>query len=186
MAVPKPPHPAFQLVAVFSRHDAAIDWVRMKVVGEWGKIVLASPKFDHSETHYYEDEMGADLRKQFLMVASDSKSGFYDPARLAQSKLESNRWEMELASAANYGESRPVNIDPGYLTLSKLVLASAKDRAHRIYLDHGIYAEECLYFLGGWKSRPWTYPDYQRSDFHGFFDEARDYLKKAIQTKAVH
>ncbi len=74
-----------------------------------------------------------------------------------------------------------MNIDPGYLTLSKLVLASAKDRSHRLYVADGIYAEECLYYLERrWQARPWTYPDYQRDDFQAFFVEVRELLKRLL------
>jgi len=34
-----------------------------------------------------------------------------------------------------------VNIDPGYISLGKLVLASTKDHAHRLYLGEGVYGE---------------------------------------------
>lgn len=177
MAIPKPPAPTLQLVAIFSRYPAAMDWAAEQVEANWGKIALASERFDHSETGYYEAEMGPGLEKQFLVIEQK-----YDPASLADSKLQSNAWEAEYASLpgehSNNSAPRPVNIDPGYLTLTKLVLASAKDRAHRIYMRDGIYAEECLYYLKGWQSRPWTYPDYQRSEFQAFFEKARDYLKR--------
>ena len=121
-------------------------------------------------------QMGTGLLKQFCRAA-----GLYDPARLAQAKLLSNAWEQELAGSGEYAEPRPLNIDPGYVTLTKLVLASCKDRAHRIYLTDGIYAEECLYYLDrGWRSRPWTYPDYQRADFQAFFVQARRALKRLL------
>jgi hypothetical protein len=176
MATPKPPYPALLLVAIFSRYENVLDWVKEKVATEWGSVALASPRFDHSETSYYAAEMGPGLVKQFLIV-----EGLYDPARLSQTKLQSNAWEEEIARSGEYAESRPLNIDPGYVTLSKLVLASAKDRAHRIYLADGIYAEECLYYLDRrWQSRPWTYPDYQRDDFQAFFVEARELLKRLI------
>lgn len=119
--------------------------------------------------------MGAGLKKQFLVF-----DGLIDPQQLPKRKLESNRLEEELASSGNFAELRPVNIDPGYLTLTKLVLASAKDRAHRLYMADGIYAEECLYFLdGSWQTRPWTYPDYRRPDFQAFFVEARELLRQS-------
>ena len=173
MARPKAPPPTLQIVAIFSRHECALDWVSQRIAQQWGSLALASPRFDHSETNYYAAEMGSDLIKQFLVI-----EGYYDPARLPQSKLMSNAWEDELAGAGQYSETRPLNIDPGYVTLTKLVLASCKDRAHRIYLDQGVYAEECLYYLDhGWQSRPWTYPDYQRSDFQAFFERARSLLK---------
>ena len=173
MAQPKPPPPTLQLVAIFSRHNSALDWAIARIEQQWGKIALLSPRFDHSETTYYAADMGSGLMKQFLVI-----EGMYDPASLPESKLQSNAWEDELSRSGQYAEARPLNIDPGYVTLSKLVLASCKDRAHRIYLANGIYAEECLYYLGaGWQSRPWTYPDYQRPDFQAFFEEARAALK---------
>lgn len=187
MAVPKLPPPTLQLVAVFSRHEPAIEWGIRQIAEHWGKLLLESDRFDHSETSYYQGEMGPGLQKQFVIVEANGESscetsrGFYDPAALAQSKLQSNAWEIELKENSNYPDPRPVNIDPGYLTLTKLVLASAKDRAHRIYLRDGIYAEECLYYLDQrWQSRPWTYPDYRREDFQEFFVEARELLKQRI------
>lgn len=173
MAQPKPPPATLQLVAIFSRHASALDWARDRISQQWGAIALTSPRFDHSETTYYAADMGSGLMKQFLVV-----DGLYDPARLPHSKLQSNAWEEQLSRSGEYAEARPLNIDPGYVTLTKLVLASCKDRAHRIYLSDGIYAEECLYYLGAaWQSRPWTYPDYQRPDFQAFFEEAREALK---------
>jgi hypothetical protein len=75
-------------------------------------------------------------------------------------------------------DERPLNLDPGYITLAKLVLASTKDHAHRIYLSQGIYAEITLnYRAGSWQPLPWTYPDYRRSDFQEFFTNCREYLK---------
>jgi hypothetical protein len=93
--------------------------------------------------------------------------------------LETNQWEAEYAAASSHNEPRPLNLDPGYITLAKLVLASTKDHWHRLYLGRGIYAELTLHFRGGaWRSSDWTYPDYQRADFHQFFMRCRDYLKQ--------
>jgi Domain of unknown function (DUF4416) len=175
LAKPQPPPPSLLLAAVFSRHDAALEWTEERLTGAWGRVQLRSPRFDHSETRYYEAEMGARLRKQFLVF-----EGLFDPQQLSKRKLESNQLEEDLAGAGNFVELRPVNIDPGYLTLTKLVLASAKDRAHRLYMAEGIYAEECLYYLDGcWQTRPWTYADYKRADFQAFFIEARELLKRS-------
>lgn len=181
MAIPNPPPPALMLVAVFSRHDAALEWAEVKLVERWGRVGLRSKRFDHCETNYYEAEMGAGLKKQFFIF-----EGGFDPQRLPGCKLQSNALEAELAESRTYSELRPVNIDPGYLTLTKLVLASAKDRAHRLYMADGIYAEECLYYLDHrWQARPWTYPDYQRADFQAFFTEAREFLKRSILERSM-
>ena len=181
MAQPKSAPLSLQIVAIFSRHTEALNWARDQISTQWGQIALVSPTFDQSETTYYEAEMGSGLVKQFLLMKE-----LYDPELLAKSKLISNVWEEELAQQHAYEETRPLNIDPGYITLTKLVLASAKDRAHRMYMADGIYAEECLYYLDHrWQPRPWTYPDYRRPDFHEFFIEARAMLKRQIQTNAT-
>ena len=66
-----------------------------------------------------------------------------------------------------------MNLDPGYITPAKLVLASTKDHAHRLYLADGIYAEVTLAFRGKqWQPLEWTYPDYRRADFQEFFTAA--------------
>ncbi len=170
------PSGCLQLVAVFSRHGAAIDWSRDRLAECWGSICLASERFDHSETRYYEATMGPGLWKQFFIT-----DRLFDPGHLMECKLQSNDWEQELRQMANFPEERPVNIDPGYLTLTKLVLASAKDRAHRIYLGDGIFAESCLHYMDGcWQAWPWTYSDYQRQDFQRFFSQARELLKQKI------
>lgn len=176
MAQPRPYPPCFLLAAIFSRHETALDWALQQLSAAWGEMALLSHRFDHSETRYYEAEMGENLLKQFVVFDSP-----FDPQQLPSKKLFSNALELELAQQQRFSEARPVNIDPGYLTLTKLVLASAKDRAHRLYMADGIYAEECLYFLEQrWQSRPWTYPDYQRADFQAFFVEARNLLKSRI------
>ena len=73
-------------------------------------------------------------------------------------------------------------IDPGYVTEAKLILASTKDRDHRIYLDRGVFAENTLFYhAGAWKKRPWTYPDYQRADYHQFLTRCRDYYRQRLR-----
>ncbi len=64
---------------------------------------------------------------------------------------------------------RPVNIDPGYLTASALVMATAKDFAHRIPLAGGIYAHlEFLFTRTGVRTLDWTYPDLRREPAQGY------------------
>ena len=61
-------------------------------------------------------------------------------------KLFTNKVEQAFAVRTAVGEARRVNLDVGYICLAKLVLASTKDHAHRIYLSDGIYAEITLRF----------------------------------------
>src|SRR5207253_6943857 len=129
------------------------------------------------ETDYYEPSMGAGLQKCFWAFER-----LIDPGDLAACKLRSNRWESEYTRMGGHAEPRPLNLDPGYLTPAKLVLASTKDHAHRIYLSRGIYAEVTLFYKDRrWQHRDWTFADYRRADYQQFFAECRDYLRRGEQ-----
>jgi hypothetical protein len=169
----RPAQHVLLIIAAFSRYDAALDWTQAKLSQFYGPIARCSPRFDFSETGYYEKSMGTGLKKCFFAFEQ-----FVDPGLLPDFKHRSNRWENEYAASANHAEPRPLNLDPGYITEAKLVLASTKDHAHRIYLRDGIYAEITLHFQhGAWQKSAWTYPDYQRADFQAFFTECREYVK---------
>ena len=162
------------LLAAFSRHDAALDWARQRAVEAWGPVELESLAFSFADTQYYDATMGPGLKKVFFTFQRP-----FDPAELVEIKLETNRWEEQYAAMAGHAEPRPLNLDPGYLTLAKLVLASTKDFAHRIYLSRGIYAEITLqYKHRHWRNHEYTFPDYRREDYHAFFTECREAMRR--------
>jgi hypothetical protein len=166
--------PVLRLLAAFSRYPEAFDWAKHTAEAAWGSVVLESDRFDHRETNYYDATMGTGLKKCFFAFET-----LADPADLALWKLSSNQWERDHQQFGRHSEPRPLNLDPGYLTDAKLVLATTKDRDHRIYLRAGIFAEVTLHFhRGKWEARPWTYPDYQRADYHEFFLRCREYLRQ--------
>ena len=167
------PRPVLLLVAASSRYDAALDWARERSAGELGPLAATSPAFDFTETDYYAAEMGVELKKQFWV-----HEALIDPGRLPTIKRLTNAWEAEYVAAGGHPEPRPLNLDPGYLTLAKLVLASTKDHAHRVYMGEGIFAEVTLnYRSRQWQPLPWTYPDYRRADFQEFFTRCRELLR---------
>jgi hypothetical protein len=166
------PELALLILAASSRHDAALEWSRQRAAGNFGPIACASPAFDFTETDYYTAAMGPNLKKQFF--AFDQP---IDPGRLAAIKRQTNQWEEEYAALGQHPEPRSLNLDPGYITPAKLVLASTKDHAHRIYLVEGIYAEVTLSYRNGrWQPHEWTYPDYRRDDYQRFFTQCRRHL----------
>ena len=168
------PLPVLRIVAVFSRHPAAFAWARERAEAAWGPIACESEPYAFQETSYYDRTMGSGLTKAFWAFEP-----LVDPGELAAAKLATNAWEQEYASLGRHEEERPLNLDPGYLTAAKLVLASTKDHAHRIYLSGGIFAEVTLYYKnGGWRDRDWTFPDYRRADYQAFFDRCRAWLKQ--------
>lgn len=180
MGVPRSHPPAVLILAAFSRYPAALDWARRRTVEAWGPIAWESPNFDFQQTGYYRDTMGPDLRKVFYALQRP-----FDPADLAGVKLQTNRWEDEYRASASASEPRPLNLDPGYLTLSKFVLASTKEHSHRVYLREGIFAEVTLYFSARrWHPHEWTYADYRRDDIQQFLSACRDGLHDRVRQEA--
>lgn len=170
------PTPVLLLIAASSRYPEALKWGLALSEREFGQAQAVSDAFEFTETAYYTATMGADLRKQFWAI------GMIDPGELAAVKRRTNVWESEYAALGKHLESRPLNLDPGYLTAAKLVLASTKDHAHRIYLSGGIYAEVTLNFRGGqWQELSWTYPDFRRSDYQDFFTTCRGLLMRQLK-----
>lgn len=157
------------ILGVLSRHVEAFDMAQLAVSKRWGEPEIVSKTWDFHWSDYYAPQMGAGLKRRFLAFPPRM-----DPAELAEVKLWTNRLEQELADKIESDCARPVNLDPGYLNDSKLVLASAKDHAHRVYLSRGIFAEITLSYQGGrWRAMPWTYPDFGSGAYDAFFDQAR-------------
>jgi hypothetical protein len=133
-----------------------------------GLVDLRSETLPFDTTHYYDQEMGSPLKRIFFGF-----EGLIRPDAIAGIKAETNKVEATL-SAQFDRVSRAVNLDPGYLEQSKIVLASTKNFYHRIYLAEGIYGEVTLHYEGGrWLSFPWTFPDYKSGRYDTFFIELR-------------
>ena len=77
---------------------------------------------------------------------------------------------------------RPVNLDPGIIEPSKLVLATTKNYSHRIYIGRKTYAEVTLiYDKGRWQPLDHTYPDYRQQCYFDFFDNVRTRLLEQLK-----
>jgi hypothetical protein len=140
---------------------------------EFGETDLHSPVFDFDVfTDYYEPEMGSGLRKFFIAFKN-----LQDPGLLPAYKIKSNRLEKQF----RFSGKRQVNLDPGYVTEAKVVLATTKDYSHRIYLDQGIFADLHLFFdKGSFRAQPWTYPDYKQDLSIHFFNRLRECLRSQL------
>lgn len=174
------PAPVLLVVAAFSRHEEALRWTEEKLTAHFGPIDRRSPDFDFHQTRYYESSMGLGLRKRFLVFRD-----LIAPDRLAGIKVLTNQLEQELEQAARFQEPRPLNLDPGILSLGKFMLATTKDQAHRVYLRDGIFAEVTLRFQNHvYRPNPWTYADYREPALLDFLNEARDYYRQRLQEEA--
>jgi hypothetical protein len=143
--------------------------IESRLATVFGPVDRLSEPMAFGFTDYYQDEMGPAVWRRFVAFA-----GLVRPDGLAAMKRSSNRLEEELAAARDTPFARPVNLDPGYLELAKVVLASTKNFYHRVYLADGIWGEVTLYWKGrGWTTLPWTFPDYRTPAYQAFFTELR-------------
>jgi hypothetical protein len=169
MGSPSSPEPALFFAAIFSGDYSLIIQSREQLEQSYGQVLHSTGVFDFDHTDYYEDEMGRDLKKEIFLF-----SDIVDPGSIPDIKLDTNRIEKELSR----GSQRDVNIDPGYITLTKVILATTKNYSHRMYIGSGIYCEITLSWeKGTFRPNPWTYPDYKDKDIIGFFNTCRNSLK---------
>lgn len=169
------PDKAKLVMALMAGGTEWMDRAKMALREAYGEIDAQSEVYPFDFTDYYQEEMGKELQKQFISFAP-----LISMELLPQIKLFTNRLEEELGRREGDRLRRRVNIDPGYLTGAKLVLASTKDYAHRLYLGRGIFAEVTLLYRGGkFEHLDWTYPDYRTELAKGFFRRVREiYLRQ--------
>jgi len=164
----KKPLPVKLIMGMISLNAELFDQLTQILVEKFGPVDLKSNVFNFDKTDYYEEEIGKNLKRQFLSFCE-----LIEAKELVEIKLFTNSLE-EKFSLSSDEPSRLVNLDPGYLDCTKLVLASTKDSPNRIYLREMIYAEIILYFSQGtFKFRPWTFPDYKTREYIETFNQIR-------------
>lgn len=169
-------HPPVKLIIGFIfKEENIIDKAKSLLEERFGKIDFISQTLPFRHTDYYENEFGKNLFRKFI-----SFKKLIQPSILPKIKIITNRIEKKLSSHTR----RQINIDPGYLGLAKLVLATTKDYKHRIYLNQGIYAEITLFYQDKtFKSWEWTYPDYKTPEYIAIFNRIRDIYAEQIKNK---
>jgi hypothetical protein len=131
--------------------------------------------YDFSKfTSYYEMEMGENLKKCFVAFLD-----LIAPEDLPSIKVKTNTIEDEYI----IDNKRQVNIDPGYITQAKLVLATTKNYRHRVYIGQGIFGDVHMHYGNNrYQSQPWTYPDYLDVKNILFFNAVRKrYLEQLAE-----
>ncbi|MBE7445694.1 MAG: DUF4416 family protein [Planctomycetia bacterium] len=175
------PKPVNLIIGVLTSIPSLLSQIDKKLEGYFGHIDLRSDILSFNFTDYYNEEMGRGILRQFY-----SFEDLIMPDEIAGIKVQTNHIEESVTSSKIYAVQRPVNIDPGYINESRLILTSTKDFSHRIYLRDGIYAEVTLkYRKGGYESFPWTFPDYKSSGYQNLFLRVREIYVKKLQKRSL-
>ena len=174
----KDPSAVKLIVGILAANEDVLGRAVGALRAEFGEIDLVSDVWPFKQTDYYRDETGENILRQFV-----SMKRLIEPGELAEIKHRTNRLEQELATGLRIGLPRPVNLDPGIMEPSKLVLATTKNYSHRIYIGNKIYAEVTLIFdKGRWCAFEYTYPDYRQQCYHDFFSKVRMRLVEQLRT----
>lgn len=135
MGTPKEPENSLLFIGtLYSKSDYYYESLKF-LKESFGEIIMEGPEIRWDYSDYYKKELGNEIFRRFIF--------FKDLIRqhsLPDIKLKTNDIEMKLS----INGKRNINLDPGYLTFSKIILASTKDYSHRIYLRDGIFAEVTL------------------------------------------
>ena len=149
------------------------DSLRPRLEALYGPIDTITDPFPFFFTDYYVPEMGEGIERFFI--------AFHDPVQpdaLALIKTASNEIEREYSIDGK----RKINLDPGLLSLENVILATTKNRSHRIAIGMDLYAEVTLIYQNhGWQPLPWTYADYRSEKVQGILTAFRDDYKAMIR-----
>jgi len=157
MGKAKKPETVKLVIGMLAKNPELFDNAEEFFVKKFGPVDYRSPVIPFNYTDYYNKEIGYPLKREFISF----KKPVY-PQKIAAIKLLSNRLEDQFS----LNQKRRINIDPGYISDAKFVLATTKDYSHRIYLNNGIYAEVTLVWRkSGFTPLEWTYPDYRSSEY---------------------
>lgn len=164
------------IASLLAGDSALLQEVKGVLAKDFGPLDFESELLPFDHTDYYTPEFGPGLQRQIVTFER-----LVDPGDLPAIKCRTNDLEGSLAQDGK----RRVNIDPGYVSLGKMVLASTKDHAHRLYLGQGIYGEGTLTYQQG-RFRPWlwTYPDYASDSYCALFEQIRARYKAQLRAQS--
>lgn len=163
------------IVGMLSQEVELFKSAEEKLQKKFGEIDYESILIPFSHTDYYREEMGDNLIRKFI-----SFKKLISPEKIVEIKIYTNKIEQDYSIEGK----RKINLDPGYITLSKLVLASTKDYSHRVYLNKGIYAEATLFYKDKkFQIFPYTYPDYRTEKYLEIFQQIREIYYNQIRKK---
>lgn len=181
MGTPREPAPVKIFAGLLCNDPSLFPLVQEELAARIGPVDCATPILPWKVTAFYEKEMGSGLLRRFV-----SHTTLTGPGRLAEIKGIAQELEDRHRRKGEEREGRRVNIDPGYIEASKVVLATSKNAAHRVYLASGIYGEATLaYRDGAYREYPYTYPDYRWPQALAFFAEVRAIYLRQLKQEAI-
>lgn len=173
MSTPKSADPGLLIISILSaRWDECWPALREKLEAKFGPMDGVSEEFSFDQTGYYDAELGTPIKRRLVEF-----SQLRPQEELADIKLFTNSLENEFGEPGK----RMFNLDPGFITMQRLVLATGKEFYHRIYLKNGIWADLTLVWQKKqWVDFPWTFPDYAEESMKSRLTKLRQSYKTKL------
>ena len=135
------------------------------LINEFGGMEKESFEYNFDKfTSYYEKEMGKNLIKKIIIFKKEITE---------KDLIEIKKFIAEIEKKYSVKNKRKINIDPGYISKDKVVLASFKKKDFKKELGGWIYAHEVLRFE---KNKIitffHTFPDFKNNKIQEFFFKA--------------
>ncbi len=152
MATARPFEKTALVIGILSSYEEKRKELIQRLTDEFGPVLIETPAMDFPYTDYYDKEMSGHPVRYFIMFRT-----LINPSELAKIKIKTNEIEHFFENSSG----RRINIDPGIMSLANFILATCKDRSHRIPLSEGVYGEVTLIYQDkDYQILPWTYADY--------------------------
>ena len=176
-------HPPVKLLtAILTRDVQVLEEVERRLSAAYGEVEDRSEIFLFTFPGPFRKEMGENLKKRILCFTD-----LVPIEKLPEVKKFTNDLEWEYREHLPDRSRRMINLDPGYLTLSKVLLASTRNYSHHVYLQDGVYGEILLrYHRGALRNLPWTYADYRSHLVHSFFTKVRERYHEQLKSRFAH
>ena len=173
MSQPSIPKPVKLIISLIAGEEKLFTVASAELSQRYGKIDFMSACIPFTMTEYYQKEMGEGLMRRFITFED-----LLDPERLPEVKRYTDRLEGHYTSSEG---NRRINLDPGYMTLYQLILATNKRYAHRLYLRDAVYADLTLiYKKKSFQPLAWTYPDYGSTQIIAILNKLRERYQKQL------
>ena len=176
MSTPSSPRPVKLIVSLLAAEAQLIADAAAGLSRAFGVIDFMSRCIPFTQTDYYRDEMGEKLIRRFITFED-----LFPPEALTDVKRHTDRLEGQYRNSAG---GRMINLDPGYIALEHLILATNKKYTHRPYLGNGVYADLTLIYRDkSFRPLEWTYPDYASAEIIELLNRLRERYRLQVQER---
>lgn len=169
MARMQEPPPGQLIVSIiYNSLDALADALNA-LEKRFGRVQYETVEIECALAKSYSEEMGDTLQRRFF-----SFDRLVSRATLPEAKSACSKIEARFSDRVDDFCFRTVNIDPGIMCPSNLIMASHREYNHRVYLRDAVYVEIALiYSQGRFNRLPWTVPDFYDDEAIDFFERVR-------------